>query len=249
MLARDVTAEVERMQTLEFSSPELALLVQHMTGAVMPFDANAAAELGSSEAELAEEHLRERGLLVGAPLEEEVGVASQLATLLSTTLSPDVLGVLRVERPPAARDVSYFSLTSNCMAHNRIDANGQHVLTEFDSLDEVLMAMTATTDGTQVSTAQTERLDQLLPESDAVAVLLLVSRPAEPNAVTQLISWAVARGGVWLTDRVGTDGVPLATSIRANDLRQKLRYALQPEATGGLAQLRNGSVLHKGGAT
>jgi hypothetical protein len=41
-----------RMQTFEFSTPELALLVQHMTGGAMPFDAKAAADLGSSEADL-----------------------------------------------------------------------------------------------------------------------------------------------------------------------------------------------------
>ncbi|HLZ30969.1 MAG TPA: hypothetical protein VKV73_26930 [Chloroflexota bacterium] len=238
------------MQRFEFSTPELALLVQHMTGGAMPLDANAAADLSTTEADLeaAEQQLSERGLLVSAPLEEEVGVASDLATLLSTTLSPDMLGVLRVDRAPDLREVSYFSLTSDCMAHNRVGADGRHVFTEFDTLDELLQAMTATAHGTQEIDAQAEPLDKLLPDSDAVAVLMLVSRPAEPDAAAQVISWVVARGGVWLTDRVGTDGVPLATPIGAEALRDRLRQALQAAPTGGLIPARNGSILHQGGA-
>lgn len=248
------------MQTFEFSTPELALLVQHMTGGAMPFDANTAADLNSSEADLeaADEQLRERGLLVSGPLEEEADVVSPLATLLSTTLAPEMLGVLRVEpafrsaprgaRPPEVRDVSYFSLTSDCMAHNRVDATGHHQFTEFETLDELLLVMTATVDGMEVIASHAEPLEKLLADSDAVAVLMLVLRPAEPDAVAQVISWAVARGCVWLTDRVGTDGAPLARPITASDLRAKLRHALQPEPAGAVAQPSNGSVLHQGGA-
>jgi len=240
------------MRTFEFSTPELAVLVQHMTGGVLQLDAAAVADLDSSEDGLAsaEEQLRDRGLLVSAPLEEEAAVSSQLAPVLRCALDPDVLGIMRVERRTATGttpDVSYYSFTDECMVHNRVDARGNHVFTEFGSIDEVLSALTATAAHAGSSGASAEPLESLLPVSDSVNLLLMVAGTGGPDAATQATSWVIARDAVWLVDRRDNDGLPMAIATTGDDLRAALLDALQGETQLVFGQ-RNGTALHQGGS-
>jgi hypothetical protein len=220
------------METYRFTPAELAVLAQYLSGGELALDQTAQSDLGidAEQLSLAEETLQERGLLVQAPLEREVGVASDIGTVLMTTLAPDTLCVVRTQRRAGADPLAYWSFTSECIARNYVDAEGQHVFTELASLDEALDEMLA---GGGVSPTQAllptgaaEPLAALLPDSEALTMLMVVANPAQPEPEVQNLSWLVARNSVWLVDTSMQSDTVTARSMDLVGLRQALMNTL-----------------------
>ncbi len=220
------------METYRFTPAELVVLTQYLSGGELALDQTAQADLGvdSEQLSLAEERLQERGLLVQAPLEQEISVAGDIATLLTTTLAPDMLCVARTQRRDSADPVAYWSFTPESIARNYMDAEGQHVFTELASLDEALDEMLSASgvSPTQalLPTGGAQSLEALLPDSEALTMLMAVANPAQPEPQVHNLSWLVARNSVWLVDAPAQSGSATARRTDLPGLRQALMNTL-----------------------
>jgi hypothetical protein len=194
----------------------LAVLVETLVGRAAHADGDGRAAIRQS--------LRERGLLVSAPLEASEGVASDFAWVLASTLRPERVCVLQLARPGGATQTIDLSFTSACRVANRVDADGQHLFAELDSLDEVV-DLIATATGLAAAAAPPAKgsvaVDQLLPTADLVAVLLVPSTEA-----THSLAWVMAGGCAWLVQPSADPASGRAEAIAPEALRALLRASL-----------------------
>jgi hypothetical protein len=201
-----------------------------MTGNALALDTVAAADLTADPDRFAtaEEQLRERGLLLASPWQTDEAVRSDLATVLGTTFAPELLCVLRLTDRSARVEREYFSLSSECLAYNRVDAEGRHQFAEFDDPDELIQTILESAWAPDAPGRTPEPLEQLLPASDLMAMLLVVDQPGATDAESRSIAWLRAQEGLWLVAPERTDGEPAARPVSRAELRQELVQTLGP---------------------
>ncbi|HEX8597824.1 MAG TPA: hypothetical protein VF952_04835 [Chloroflexia bacterium] len=232
---RQAGARTENAATYRFTTAELVLLTQYLTGSIGHLGPGRQADPGAdAEAlRLAEQNLLGSGLLVRAEGDGEIDVTSRLATLLSAALSPQVLCVLRNTGPDVAGEEVYFSFSSACIVRNHVDTQGQHVFSELANLDEalngILVAGGVRPGQTMSSAGEVQSLDRLLDDRQARVTLLVVADPAQPQPQVQALSWLIARGGVWLVQESADSGAPSARSVDVAELRQMLSMTLSQQ--------------------
>jgi hypothetical protein len=173
--------------------------------------------------------LRKRGLLVSAPLEDSEGVASEVAPLLATTLWPDRVCILQVTRLPHETQTIHLSFTPNCTAASRVDRDGQHVLAELDTIDDVLdLIATASGLDDAANPVDTEfsAVEYLLPRAEMVAVLLTAAPVGPSPADVHSACWLLVHGAPWLVEPAQDPANGRARPINVDELRALLTRAI-----------------------
>lgn len=218
------------MKTYTFTQPEHVVLTHYMAPSALPLDEAARTALGAESWQLAEaeEHLRERRLLVRAP-GEDVAVVGELAALLATSMAPDRLVVLRTVLPDAAQPPMYFSFAAERIARNFVDQQGHHVFSSLRDLEEALNAIIVASGAPHEdwtgTNGSTRPLETLVTGMEALAVLTVVDSPTHRKPIVRNLSWLVADGAVWLVDT--TDAAShRARLVDRTALRQAVTYVL-----------------------
>lgn len=193
----------------------------------------AATPIGGADARsraAARRSLRERGLLVSAPLEDSEGVASEIASPLAAMLWPDRVCILQLTRRPQGSQTVHIGITSSAIGANRIDAEGEHVLVELESISQVvdLLAIASGLPASLITVDVEPRLlEQLLPMAQVVAVLLTARMPATSPGEIHSVCWLVVNGSVWLAEPSPDPSTACARPIGAGDLRVLLAQSIQ----------------------
>ena len=236
------------MSDFTFSSAELAVLINHMTGGRLLEAAPALPELQVDEQTLAaaEEELLDRGLLVSLPFEQVSGVTSQLASVLSAAITPERVCIVRVVHGDHTDPPAFFSFTPECIARNLVDQQGQHVFTELADREEAVSAILAAGGAAEPAaskkapvkkapakkgraTTKPRPLADLLKEATLLVMLMVVADPAEPSAAATSLSWLETEAGLWLVDGSSDGEAPLAAPVAEKFLRQRVTGALTGE--------------------
>jgi hypothetical protein len=231
-----------------FSSAELAVLINHMTGGRLLEAAPALPELRVDEQTLAaaEEELLDRGLLVSLPFEEVSGVTSQLASVLSAAITPDRVCIVRTVHGDHTDPPVFFSFTPECITRNQVDEQGQHVFTELADQEEAVAAILAAGGAAEKASAKqgaakkapakkskaaakSRPLADLLKDASRLVMLMVVTDPAEPEAAAASLSWLETDVGLWLVDGASDGEAPLATPVGEKALRQRVAAAAEGE--------------------
>ena len=234
------------MSDFTFSSAELAVLINHMTGGRLLEAAPALPELQVDEQTLAaaEEELLDRGLLVTLPFEEVSGVTSQLASVLSAAITPDRVCIVRTVHGDHTDPPVMFSFTPECITRNQVDNQGQHVFVELADREEAVSAILAAggaADKTPArkgaakkapakkgrATTKPRPLADLLKEATRLVMLMVVADPAEPAAAAHSLSWLETEAGLWLVDGASDGEAPQAAPILERALRTRVAAAIE----------------------
>lgn len=227
------------MQTYTFTSAELALLTHSIAREALPLDNAALADLAIDQQQLtnAQQRLRDRGLLVDGPA-EGLTVIEPVAAVLSTTLFPEYVAVLRTSLRDQAQRQTIFSFARDRIVRNVADAQGQHVFSAFDSLqealDEIISASGVSASLTRRTTVVMQPLETLTGSMDALAMLMIVRQPAQPEPDVRNLAWLLARGALWLVD-AEQGRTQSARPIDRHLLARRLAHALRSTGVSGAA--------------
>jgi len=234
------------MSSYTLTSAELAMLVNHMTGGRLLDRTASLPELQVDEQALgtAEEELLDRGLLVSLPFEEVSGVTSELASVLSAAITPDRVCIVRTVHGDHTDPPMFFSFTPECITHNHVDEQGQHVFAELADREAAVNAILAA--GGTAEKAPHEKgaarmapakkgrastkprpLADLLKEATRLVMLMVVADPAEPSAAAASLSWLETEAGLWLVDGTSDGEAPLAAPVAEKALRQQIAAAIE----------------------
>jgi len=234
------------MQSYMLTSAELAVLVDHMTGGRLLEQTTTLPELHVDEQGLsaAEEELLDRGLLVSLPFEEVSGVTSQLASLLSAAITPDRVCIVRTIHADHTDPPVFFSFTPECITHNHVDEQGQHIFAELADQEQAvnaILALGAAAEEVPAKKGAAEKapakkprpaskprpLADLLKEATRLVMLMVVADPAEPAVAAASLSWVETEAGLWLVDGTSDGEAPLAAPVAEKALRQRIGAAVE----------------------
>ena len=229
------------MNSYRFTSAELTILINHMTGGRLLEKTAALPELqvDAQALEAAEESLLEQGLLVSLPFEEVSGVTSQLASVLSAAITPDRVCIVRTVHGDHTDPPVFFSFTPQCVARNQVDEQGKHVFTELADQEEAVGAILAAGGAVErlparkgaakkapakksKAAAKPRPLADLLDEATRLVMLMVVADPAEPAPAAVSLSWLATEEGLWLVDGASDGEAPLASPVSEKALRQRV---------------------------
>jgi hypothetical protein len=220
------------MDVYTLSTAELTVLLDHMAGGRLLEGAASFPDLEVDEAALraAEESLLERGLLLSLPFEEVAGVTSQLASVLSTALTPDRVCIVRTIHQDHTDPPVIFSFTPECISRNYVDKEGMHVFARLADQDEAVSAILADTGDVSAKKGsarpRARPLADLVKAAHRLVMMLVVADPTEAEAEARCLSWLESNESLWLVDEASQEDAPLAIPVVLKDLRLRITAEL-----------------------